>query len=201
MTFLMSIDPNDEKKLLLQIANGDEQAFNILYKRYWDRLYNYLLRVTKSHEASEDIAIDIFTKLWVKRDMLPDIRNMNAFLFKMAYNKTMDFFKHVARNTRMQEIIAGQIPHPEGQADHCSSPAADSPLLNKESQDILHELISELPPQRRLIFTLSKIDGLSQKEIAKELGLSVNTIKTSMANAKKSVRLSLKKKYPENYPD
>lgn len=190
----MTSDPNNdkEKKLLLQIANGDEQAFNTLYTQYWDRLYHYLLRITKSHEVSEDIAIEVFLKLWTGRAILPGIRNMDAFLFKVAYNKTMDFFKKVAREKRLQKMITKQI-------EQSSPNEADYSLLDKESQQMLRELIQELSPQRRLIFTLSRMEGLSHDEIAQKLNLSRQTVKNTMSEAIKSIRSSLKKKYPESY--
>ena len=186
------LNKDDEKKLLLQIASGDEQAFNILYRRYWDRLYNYLLRVTKFHEVSEEIATDVFFKLWTGREILPSIININGFLYKVTYNKAMDFFKKVAREKRIQEILLTQI-------EHATPNNADYILLDDENKQILQKLIQELSPQRRLVFSLNRLEGLSHEEIAQKLGLSRQTVKNTMSEAVKSICSSLKKNYPESY--
>ena len=88
----MSVKPlYDEQELLLQISEGNEQAFNILFNRHWDKLFNYLFRVVKSREAAEELCIDIFTKLWIGKDLIRDIKNMDGFLYTVAHNKAMDF--------------------------------------------------------------------------------------------------------------
>jgi RNA polymerase sigma-70 factor (ECF subfamily) len=81
----------DEKELLEQVAQGNEWAFNILFERHWDHLYNYMKRLTKSHEVAEEIVVDVFLKLWTGRELVPGIHNMDAFLFRVAQNKAMNF--------------------------------------------------------------------------------------------------------------
>ncbi len=191
---MKKIDLKSDKDLLTHIANGDEKAFNKLYYKYWDRIYNYLFSITKSNEITEELATDVFLRIWVKRGLLKEIKNINGYIFKIAHNKAMDFFKSVAQNKKYQEIIWGL-------SERLATSSADYSLLMKESQQVLEELIKELSPQRRLIFVRNRIDGLSQKEIAKELGLSTNTVKTTIANSKKSIKSSLKNKFPEGYLD
>jgi len=186
------VNKNSEQNILQRVADGDEQAFKVLFNLYWDRLYNYLLRITKSHELAEEIATDVFLKLWTGREILPGIQNMDSFLYKVAYNRTMDFFRLAARDFRLQELIAKQ-------AEQVPPVSADYPMLDKEADQILKEVIQELTPQRRLIFTLSRIDGLTHEEIAQKLNLSRQTVKNTMSAAITSVRQTLKKKFPGSY--
>ena len=188
----MIVDRLTEKELLQHVADGDEQAFNVLFNRYWDRLYNYLLKITKSHELAQEIASDVFLKLWTGRKILPAINHIDGFLYKVAYNKTMDFFRSAAKNIRFQELISRQI-------EHTPPSGADYPILDKEATLILKEIIQELTPQRRLIFTLSRIEGLSHEEIAKRLNLSRQTVKNTMSDAIASVKRTLIKKFPDSY--
>lgn len=175
-----------------KIADGDELSFRILFNRYWDRLYIYLLRITKSHELAEEIASDVFLKLWTGREILPYIQNFDGFMFKVAYNRTIDFFRVANRNKKLQELISNQVIP-------ITVSGTDYPLLSSESNKILIDIINQLSPQRRIVFTLSRIDGLSHDEIAKKLNLSKQTVKNTLSAAIASVQKILIKKFPDSY--
>ncbi|WP_157986494.1 RNA polymerase sigma factor [Chitinophaga alhagiae] len=174
-----------EKSLLSQIAEGNERAFRQLYDLYWAKLYNYLIRIIKSPEITEEIVIDIFLKLWTGRELLHNIQHLDGFLRKVAYNKAMDFFKIASRDEQLKRIVAREMEAEE-------TCGADHRLLDGESRDILQQAILQLSPQRRLIFTLSREKGLTHEQIARQLNLSRNTVRNSMAEALKSIRHYLK---------
>lgn len=171
--------PYDDDALLRQIADGDEQAFAVLFNRYWGQLYNYLVQITKSHEITEEIVADVFLKLWTGRALIRNIRNIEGFLFKVAYNKTMDFFKLATRNQRLQRLIARSM---EGTGE-----PADRKLLDAETEKILHEAIGQLSPQRKRVYQLHRLEGLSHEEIAERLNLSRQTVKNTMTGAIRSL--------------
>ena len=81
--------PDTEKELLALIAEGHEPAFRVLYDRYWEKLFNYLVHITKSREIAEEIVADVFLKLWTGRDLLQNIQHMDGFLRKVAYNLSL----------------------------------------------------------------------------------------------------------------
>ncbi len=174
-----------EKSLLSQIAEGNERAFRQLYDLYWAKLYNYLIRIIKSPEITEEIVIDIFLKLWTGRELLHNIQHLDGFLRKVAYNKAMDFFKIASRDEQLKRIVAREMEMEE-------TSGADHRLLDGESRGILQQAILQLSPQRRLIFTLSREKGLTHEQIARQLNLSRNTVRNSMAEALKSIRQYLK---------
>ncbi len=186
----MSALPPYDKELLEQVAQGSETAFKVIFDRHWDRLYNYMLALTKSPEVAEEIAADVFLKLWTGRELLPGIHNLEAFLLRVAHNKAMDFFTVAARHAKYQKIIFDAIRQPE-------VPGADYRILDKEAQGLLGEILSGLSLRRRLVFTLHRIEGLSHEEIAQRLNLSHQTVKNTMADAQRSLRSLLKKKYPD----
>lgn len=178
-----------EQDLLYRIAEGDERAFTALFNKHWDHLYNYMMRVTKSHEVSEEIVVDVFLKLWMGKELVVNIRNMEAFLSKVAHNKAMNFFNLAARDNRLQKIIAETFIHNGGQS-------ADYRLLDKETKQVLDEAIEKLSPQRKVIFELHQIEGLSNDEIAERLNLSRQTVKNTLSDAKRILQGILKEKDP-----
>ena len=175
----------DETSLLQQIAQGNEVAYRALFDQYRDKLFNYLFRITKSREIAEEIVIDVFIKLWIGRDLITEIKNIEAFLHKVACNKALDFFRLAARHKRLQELISKEIFSRTGES-------ADHAMLENECQDILNKALEQLSPKRRLIFTLSRTHGLSHEEIASKLHLSRNTVRNTIVEGLKVVRQFLK---------
>lgn len=169
-------------KLLLQkIADGDEHAFAELYNLYWKKTFLYLVNMTKSREIAEELLLDIFTKLWVGRILSPKINDLDAFLSKVAYHKAIDFFRFAAKEKKIQQLIAWEL----GQRQQAS---ADELLLDNENKTLLLKAISKLSPKRKLIFTLSREQGLTHHQIARQLEISPHTVKKTMSEAIKAIR-------------
>jgi RNA polymerase sigma factor (sigma-70 family) len=175
---------------LLRIAEGDESAFNTIFEVYRDKLYNYLLKITKSPEISEEIVIDIFVKLWVGRTLVQQIDRLECFLHKVAYHKAVDFLRTTSRHNRLQNAYIDRVgAEPEKRADEI--------LIDAQCMQLLREAVLQLSPQRRLIYTLSREQGLTHDQIAAALSLSRNTVKNSMMAAVKSIGEFLQHHAPE----
>ncbi len=189
---MAAYDQFNDEMLLPLIADGDETAFTALYNRYCPKIYAYLNRTTKIPEIAEELTYDIFTGLWTGRDLLPDIRNVNAFLSKVAYNKAMDFFRLAANRQRLQAVVASRMAHP------VTTPNADERLLEAETKRILQEAIDHLSPQRRKVFIMHRELGMTHEQIAQALSLSPETVKTTMSKALKSMRAFLQQRGVES---
>jgi RNA polymerase sigma-70 factor (ECF subfamily) len=170
-----------DTSLLYEIASGNEDAFELLFEQQRGRLYNYMLKITKSKVVAEEIVLDVFLKLWIGRELLPEIKNMDAFLNKVAYNKALDFLKIASRKKEIHRLVAKQI-------ETCQEQEADHKLLDSEYQSILKKALDQLSPQRRIIFTLSRMEGLTNEEIAKQLQLSRNTVRNTLHESLQSIR-------------
>lgn len=171
----------NETTLLQQIAEGDEVAFGKLFDQHKSRIYNYLLKITKSREIAEEIVLDVFLKLWIGRDLILEIKNVEAFLQKVALNKALDFLRLVARQKKLQVLIDKEIL--QGNVI-----PADHSLLENECADIINKALASLSPQRRLILDLSRNDGMTHDEIAIHLNLSRNTVRNTIADGLKILR-------------
>jgi RNA polymerase sigma-70 factor (ECF subfamily) len=171
----------DTKTLLLQIADGDETAFRCLFDRNRNRLYAYVNRLVKSREVAEEIVIDVFMKIWLGRSLLPQIVYFDAFLFRIACNKSLDFLRRAARDPVLHDLLWDQIEQP-------ASSTADSLILEEEYKDHIRRAVGLLPPQRGKIFRMSRIEGLSHEEIASRLRLSRHTVNNHIVEAKHFIR-------------
>lgn len=180
------MDTNAE--LQIEIAAGNERAFKMFFEKHRVKLYNYLLSIVKSREIAEEIVIDVFMKMWMGRDWIAEIQNMDAFLHKVAYNKALDFLRIAARNTALQKLVRHEM-------ESVKEKEADFKVLEQECREIIGRAILQLSPRRRKIFTLSRVEGLSYDEIAQQLHLSRNTVRNSMAEAIRSIRLFLHKNH------
>ncbi|WEK37002.1 MAG: RNA polymerase sigma-70 factor [Candidatus Pseudobacter hemicellulosilyticus] len=182
----------NETELLYRIARGDEAAFNELYELYWPKVYAYLESIVKSPEASEEMVVDIFVKLWAGREWLEQVQNIGGFLRTSARNKALDFLKTTARRKKMMEayytdmllLSARTVP--------------DQHLLNGESSRIWQEAVSSLSPNRQKVFLMHREEGLSYNEIAERMNISPGTVKKTMSIALDSIRDFLRTHYKDS---
>jgi len=177
---------SNDYELLYETSIGNEVAFSQLFEKHRGKLFNYLLRVTKSKEISEEIIMDVFMKIWMGKELLTDVKNFEAFLCVVAKNKSMDFFRVAARDERLQKMVGNRITQEqENQTENI--------VLEKEYKTILEQALLKLSPQRKQIFYLSREQGLTHDQIAKHLNLSRNTVRNTMAETLKHIRVFLKK--------
>ena len=171
---------HEENDLLLKVASGDEMAFRQLFNTYWDNIYGVSFMLTKSEALAEDMVQEIFLKIWLKREQLPQIENFRNFLFIVARNHIFDTLR---KKTKEKEFIHQLFSY--------FNPEPDSPekkLLQKESGLLIQQAINNLPDQQRMVYQLARDKGLRQEEIAEQLGISRNTVRNHMARALQSLR-------------
>lgn len=178
-------DSNTDQQLLSLIKTGNEAAFTILFERYRSKLYYYLLRHTKSAEISEEIVVDIFMKLWKGREVADQIQEAAAFFHKVGYYKALDFLRTTARRKQLKQVY---IDHAETEEDKLP----DELLIDEETKLLLLNAINQLPPQRKLIYQLSRDEGLSHDQIAHALNLSKSTVNNTIVSASRSITDYLK---------
>ncbi|WP_181182474.1 RNA polymerase sigma-70 factor [Sphingobacterium lumbrici] len=166
----------NEPELLQQIAEGNEHAFQTLFKGHRGRLYHYILGIVKSKEIAEELVLDVFLKIWLGRDIIVQIENVEAFLFRIACNKSIDFIRKASKSPQIIDILesVNQIAddrNPERQ------------LIQREYENILREAIDLLPPKRREIYRMSREEGLSHVEIAEKLAIAKSTVANQIVDA------------------
>lgn len=171
---------HNDTALLTKVAAGDEAAFNKLFDAHKDRLYYYMLKITKSSEVAEEIVMDVFLKLWIGRKLLTEVRHFESFIHKVAYYKALNFLKKVSRQSILKQAYIARM-------ENVTELAADELLINAEVRELLNSAVKQLPPKRKMIYMLSRERGLTHKQIAEALNISVNTVKNNMVSANKSI--------------
>lgn len=161
------------------MAAGDEAAFRILFDTYYDQLYAISLLYTKSLDIAEDLVQDIFVKIWVKREKLKGVHDLENYLFVLSRNTIFDWLKGRVLTTEHYPELAGYFQEDRTPYDQ---------VTFKELERTLDNVIEALPPQLQTVFKLSRLQGLSHDEIALKTGLSKQTIKKYIVRALLIVR-------------
>lgn len=164
----------DEVQLLLKLSQGDQVAFKTLFEKYRNQLFSYLYKITKSTETSEEIVLDVFLKIWHGRESVSEIENFDAFLYRVAHNKAIDFLRSIKKNPAAQQEVWNLMQEPRSADD------ADCKLLLKSTEAIIDEAIRKLSPQRQKVFYLHHHHGFTNEEIAQRLNLSKNTVRNHL---------------------
>jgi len=175
----------DEQALLGRTAEGDREAFSILYTHYYTGLYRFVFFILKSPEDSEEIIQDVFLKIWVKRETLTGIRSFEDYLFRMAKNRIFDSTKQVRTRRKLNRHIA---PTTEEGAD---SPFDD--LLFQQYHVAAMEAINQLSQRRREIFLMNARDERTAREIAVLLNISLPAVKKQLHEARHFIKEYLRK--------
>ena len=176
---------HNESHLLQRVAGGDEAAYKQLFHHYWPRVYSVALIFVKAPELAEDVAQDVFARLWVKRALLADVKEFRPYLMATAKNLILNKLRGRVLTDDYSEYLQEYF------ADSFSDPAAKLEL--KDASQIIEDGINQLTPQQQKVFRLSRFQGLSHAEIAQATGLSQRTVKNYMVSAILSLRNYLEK--------
>jgi RNA polymerase sigma-70 factor (family 1) len=169
----------DSKQLFLQVAGGDEKAFETLFNAFLPKLYPFIIKFIKSEPAAREIIQETFIRVWLSRDKLSEIDNPGGWLYKVASNECYSYLR--------KSILSNKFLNPiTVEPDPVSSTHEN--LALKELNRIIGEAINKLPAQRKKIYRMSRDEGMSIPEIASILNLSPNTVKNALVTSLKFIR-------------
>lgn len=171
----------DDKFLFSLLKNDDEKAFTELYERYWKKLLVSANLLLDSREDAEELVHDIFVTLWTKRGQLQILHSFHTYIAAMV---RYGCFRILAgrRRLRTKETAEGL---------EMADPSTQQWLEFEDLRGELEKAVGRLPEKCRLIFRLSREQDLSDKEIARRLDLSVNTVRTQMHRALQKLKTAI----------
>jgi RNA polymerase sigma-70 factor (ECF subfamily) len=168
-----------DKILLQHIKVDDQQALEELFKKYHDRLCGFAFQYVRSFDLTEEVVSDVFLKVWMKRDGLTAHGNFKAYLYTAVRNQAIDYIRKEEELLESLESLQNETASNEYQPDE--------KLMFIEFKNHIEGVINALPPRRRTIFKMSRMEKLTYREIADILSISVHTVQNQMVQAVKQL--------------
>lgn len=181
-----------DPELIEAILQNDEKAFNQLFERYWSRVYAIAYRYVKDEEASLEITHDIFLNIWNKRHELQINSFKNYVITAASYHGIRK--KQTLRSIPIQYVEDYEYTEDEAYSFNNLSAInqGETKIWQNEFDSKVDTLLNELPKRCREIYTMSRKDNLSIKEISIRLNISTRTVENQLTNALKHLRTALK---------
>ena len=171
-------------ELQLRIFHNEQTAYKELFELFYNKLFRLAFIITKSRELSEEIVSDVFIGIWRRRENVLEINNLRLYLYVSVKNTSLNY---LAQLTKTGVVSLEDLDF------ECLQPFSNPEeiLVTKEMHQRIYKAIQSLPPRCRMIFKLVKEDGLSYKEAATILNLSVGTIDNQLVLAIKKLSKAL----------
>lgn len=175
---------NQLSKAILKLMEKDEkEAFRLLFEHYYDSLLLYSLHVLNDLAAAEDVVQDCFAILWTNKRLKNFEGDLDHFLFGMVKKRSCLYLQEHQR----------ECPVPENLEREMSAEDCQPSETEQDEIDLLYRTIDKLPEKCKRVFLMASLHDKTYQEIADELDVSVNTVKTQMKYALKFLRDNLKK--------
>lgn len=174
---------NISKETIDNLANGDHKAFHQVFKVAYPKVYAFAIGFIKDKNQADDITQNVFINLWTHRETLPHIQNLDSYLYKVTKNMVLNFI--ASQKAFTIDITAAR--------DIKTNETTALEQLEAQDLQLLTDMIVEnMPPQRQAVYRLSRIQGLSNDEIAEKLGLQKKTVENHLNLALGDIRKMLK---------
>lgn len=173
-------DDIDPQLLIARLSQGDDAAFNLVYKAYSKQLYMRIFYLVKDADITDELLQELFMKLWNKRHTLNSEKSFKAYLFTIAQNLVYNHFRKMAGERTLIQTLLQKHEH--------LGLSVEELFENEEAAELLQQAINQLTPQRKLVFELCKIEGKSYEETGQIMGISIATVNTHMTKSMQSIR-------------
>ena len=169
--------------LIEELTEGNQEAFRTVFKAAYPQVRAFSKGFTKNDTDADDIAQQVFIKLWTKRAILANVRNFETYLYTITKNTVLN---HMASQKAFMVDISDV---------RNLSTENTSPLEQIEASDLqllIDMTVENMPPQRQAVYKLSRVEGLSNDQIAEKLGLQKKTVENHLNLALGEIRKVLK---------
>lgn len=179
-----------EYDILVKFKRGDSRAFKVLYEKYFDLVYYYILSRVNDRLEAEDLAEELFLQLWEQKAKIQIKKSFKSYVLKSAHNRVINYFNSFKTiNQKKEESID---INPTIISDLECNSIEHNYLLAQELSEHITEAVNNLPTKCRKIFKLSRQFNYKYSQIAEKLGVSVNTVEKQISIALSKLRNELK---------
>jgi len=156
----------------------EKSTFKEVFKNYYNPLVNFASNIIGEKDA-EDVVQDVFLKIWYQKDEI-FMKSPKSFLFRAVYNKCIEKIRRLkVEKDYLDTLVTSST------TINVIEDVADTYMLKEK----INKSLRQLPPKTREVFVLAKVNGLTYREIAEEMEISVKTVESHMSNAFKKLRL------------
>lgn len=164
----------EEKELLLSLKQGSNQAFTVLYERYWKQVYKFSRLYLTNATVAEDVVQDVFVKIWESRHFINENDNFKGLLFIITRNFVFNQHRKCLNEDFYKMTVVAALEEPFD---------IEQEIEANDLSEYIDNLVSELPPRCREIFNMSRKEQLSYREIASALSISEKTVEVQINKA------------------
>jgi RNA polymerase sigma-70 factor (ECF subfamily) len=172
-----------DQELTALLKQGDHAAFTAIYDRFFKVLFLHAVKRLHDEDEARDLVQELFSVLWLKRETVVAKTNLSNYLYTATRNGVFNFIARQKVGAKYLNSLPSEIDEAICITDHLARERQLSIVIERE--------IAALPEKMRIVFELSRKQGLSHKQIAERLGISEETVKSQIKNALKQLRVKL----------
>lgn len=172
-------------ELIERIAARDRAAFELLFQRYYRRLFGFVYRISRRPELVEEVVSDVLFAVWSDAARFDGRSRLSSWILGIAYHKALKAIALDGRRRRGEEPVSAADREPD------RTPGPDSLMAAREASSLLGRALARLSAEQRAVVELTYFEGLSYPEIATLLDCPTNTVKTRMFHARRKLRETL----------
>jgi RNA polymerase sigma-70 factor (family 1) len=189
--FLSLLIDHEDIELTAALTRDNLGAFDDLYHKYHNAVFANIFKLVKQQAAAEDLLQDVFVALWENRKKMDGDKSVGGWLFVVSHNKAIKFLNKAVRE-KILALEDSALTIEEASGNEFRDLEYQSYLINKA--------IDNLPPKKREVFTLCKLEGKTYEEAARAAGISPHTVKEYVSAASKFVKAYSLQHYALNTP-
>ena len=171
----------NERRLILGLKKGDHDSYEALFDLYYVRFVNFADAVIRDRTAAKDIVQEAFIRIWINRANLNENQSIENYLYVIVKRLLLNHLRDLKHALSLDSETVQTVPtHTWG--------GQDLLVIANETRCRINDAIDKMPPQRRAVFTMSRNQGMSNKEIAESLQISVKTVERHITMALADLR-------------
>ena len=179
MPAIKKSDIEFDKGLFKQIKRGNEDALEILFKKYYQQLCLYVQTYVRLPQLSEDIVTDLFTDIWIKRRRINITDNLRSYLYISAKNAALTYLRKKKLDTvSLDDALLNPFEYRHEPVDNVEQDQMNSAI---------NQILKEIPPRSLQVFILHRFEEMKYSEIAELLQISIKTVGNHMSLAIKVI--------------
>ena len=174
---------DSDNHMIKGLREGRESTYEQLFKEFYQPLSVFACSYLEDLESGKELVQELFVHLYEKRKTLVITTSLKSYLYQSVRNRCLNHIKHQQVKKAHQDNMKSQFE---------TADSLEDIIRESELEHMIFKVVEQLPPQCRKIFTMSRVNGLNNGEIAEQLELSKRTVETQISNALKVLREKIK---------